>query len=342
MAHISSSEPRPIGIVAIGRNEGKRLQECLAALPDNTPAVYVDSGSTDESVSHALAAGLQVVHLSKELGFTAAKARNKGWRALLSTHPDLEFIQFLDGDCALDPNWLINACAEVEGKDRLGAVFGRLQERFPDHSIYNAMCDREWDVPVGEVRTCGGNALVRVDALVQTGGYNDNLIAGEEPDLCLRMRAQGWVIQRIAPKMATHDAAILNFSSWWKRATRAGHAYAEHVAIHGRLADPDWKRAIVSMIVWGILLPCFFLFGALLGFVSAGLWGVISLCVGLIYVLQIMRMFYQGVARGLSNEVAFREAGLLLIAKFAHVKGTTSFFFNRLRGHRSKIIEYKS
>lgn len=337
-----SSLRQPIGIVAIGRNEGKRFQECLASLPDDLPVVYVDSGSTDGSVSHALAAGVQVVHLSRELGFTAARARNMGWRALLEIQSDIEFIQFLDGDCALDPNWLASAMAEAETKKQLGAVFGRLKERFPEHSIYNAMCDREWDVPVGEVRACGGNAFIRVDALVQMDGYNDSMIAGEEPDLCLRMRAKGWVIHRIRPKMATHDAAILNFGSWWKRAKRAGHAYAEHLAIHGRFADPDWKRAIFSMTVWGILFPSVFVLGAISGFVSNPLWGSISLGVGLIYVLQIVRIAHRGATRGLSKEFAYREALLLIVAKFAHLAGTTSFLLNRLRGRRATIIEYKS
>lgn len=332
----------PIGIVAIGRNEGERFQQCLSALPKDSPTVYVDSGSTDDSVAHALAAGVQVVHLSQDLGFTAARARNMGWRALLEKHPDLKFIQFLDGDCALDPNWLTSAFAETESRMRLGAVFGRLKERFPKHSIYNAMCDREWDVTVGEVRTCGGNALIRVDALLQTGGYNDGLIAGEEPDLCLRMRAMGWAIYRIPPKMATHDAAILNFGSWWKRAGRAGHAYAEHMAIHGRLADPDWKRAIVSMIVWVIFVPIIIILAAILALVSNPFWGLISIGIGLTYVVQIIRIAQRGMARGVSNEVAYVEAVLLMVAKFAHFKGTTSFLLNRLRGRLPTIIEYKS
>ena len=332
----------PVGIVAIGRNEGKRFQQCLSALPKDLPTVYVDSGSTDDSVAHALAAGVQVVHLSRDLGFTAARARNMGWRALREKHPDLKFIQFLDGDCALDPNWLSSAFAETESKMRLGAVFGRLKERFPEHSIYNAMCDREWDVPVGEVRTCGGNALIRVDALLQTGGYNDGLIAGEEPDLCLRMRAMGWAIYRIPPKMATHDAAILNFGSWWKRSRRAGHAYAEHVAVHGRFSDPDWRRDVVRMTVWGILLPVIFTLGAILGLLSNPLWGSISLGVGLLYALQIGRISHREAASGLSDKVAFQESVLLMLAKFAQVAGATSFLLNRLFGRRPAIIEYKS
>lgn len=335
------SEPEPVGIVIIGRNEGTRFQDCLAALPRDLPAVYVDSGSTDDSVSHALVAGLQVVHLSQAFGFTAARARNVGWRALLEECPEVKFVQFIDGDCALDPSWLPNALAATECVKRLGAVFGQLKERFPEQSIYNAMCDREWDVPVGEVRACGGNALICVEALVQAGGYNDNLIAGEEPDLCLRMRAQGWVIHRILPKMATHDAAILNFGSFWKRATRAGHAYAEHVAIHRRLADPDWHRALISMIVWAILLPFIIILGAILGLVSNLLWGLISVGAGLLYIFQIVRIAHRVLTRGFSRQDAYGEAVLLIIAKFAHFAGAASWLFDRLRGRRPTIIEYK-
>lgn len=330
-----------IGIVIIGRNEGRRLQECLASLPHDQPAIYVDSGSTDDSVLHAVGAGLQVAHLSQDLGFTAARARNIGWRALLEKYPDLKFVQFLDGDCALDPNWLITALKEAGSIKRLGALFGQLKERFPENSIYNAMCDREWDVPIGEVRTCGGNALISVDALVQAGGYNDSLIAGEEPDLCLRMRAKGWVIHRILSRMATHDAAILSFGSFWKRATRAGHAYAQHVSMHGRLANPDWKRAIVSMIFWGIFLPVIFLLGAILGLVLSLSWGLISLGVGLLYLLQFVRISRRGFTRGLMYQDAYREAVLLMTAKFAHLAGAATFLLNFVRGKRSILMEYK-
>ena len=331
----------PIGIVAIGRNEGKRFQECLSALPKDLPTVYVDSGSTDDSVAHALAAGVQVVHLSRDLGFTAARARNMGWRALLEKHPDLKFIQFLDGDCALDPNWLTSAFAETESRMRLGAVFGRLKERFPEHSIYNAMCDREWDVPVGEVRTCGGNALIRVDALTQTGGYNDNIIAGEEPDLCLRMHAIGWVIYRIPPKMATHDAAILSFGGWWKRAKRAGHAYTEHVFIHGRSAIPDWSRSAASMLAWGLFLPFLMILGVILGVVSTKMWFLLSIAIGFVYIFQFFRLSNQALNSGLSKQVSHAEAFYLLLAKFAHCAGAGTYLLNVIRGKRPILMEYK-
>ena len=45
-------------------------------------------------------------------------------------------------------------------------------------SIYNALCDEEWDTPIGEARECGGDALVRCAALDQIGGYNARFTGG--------------------------------------------------------------------------------------------------------------------------------------------------------------------
>ncbi|MFV4725620.1 glycosyltransferase, partial [Mycobacterium tuberculosis] len=121
---------------------------------------------------------------------------------------------------------------------RLAVVFGRRRERFPERSIYNRMCDDEWNVPVGPALSCGGDALFRWSALEAAGGYSDDLVAGEEPDLCLRLRQQGWQIERIDREMTLHDAAILCFGSWWKRARRSGFSYAAHCLRHGERAIP--------------------------------------------------------------------------------------------------------
>ena len=330
-----------VGLVVIGRNEGERFQACLASLPVGIPAVYVDSGSTDNSVANAQAAGVEVAHLSTDHGFTAARARNMGWRTLLKTFPHLHFVQFIDGDCSLDGRWLGEALASIVQDDELAIVFGRRRERYPERSFYNGQCDREWDVPVGEVLSCGGDAFMRVTALRQVDGYNDQLIAGEEPDLCLRMRAVGWRVRRIEPEMTLHDAAILTFGSWWKRAKRAGHAYAEHVFVHGRNAIPDWTRAVASMLVWGLVLPFVLLSGAILGLVSRPMWFVFPLAVGLIYLLQFVRLSNRNTRQGLPSRVARAEAFFLIVAKFAHCAGAATFLLDSVRGKRPVLMEYK-
>ena len=156
--------------------------------------VYVDSGSTDRSVEVAADIGAWVVSLDLTLPYTAARARNEGYLALKSRKPALRFVQFIDGDCSLAPGWLETARAFIGNRSDLAIVCGRLRERYPNASIYNYFCDMEWDTPIGEAPACGGDALVRVEAFDVVRGFSTSLIAGEEPELCLRLREQGWKI----------------------------------------------------------------------------------------------------------------------------------------------------
>lgn len=330
-----------VGIVVIGRNEGERFRACLASMPAGLPAVYVDSGSTDGSVDAARDHGAMVVDLPAVPGFTAARARNAGWRRLIQACPGLDYVQFIDGDCALDGGWIAGARAAMDADAGLAVVFGRRRERFPEASLYNAQCDREWDVPIGEVRACGGDALMRVAALAAVGGYCDDMIAGEEPDLCLRLRQCGWRIQRIDREMTLHDANILHFSSWWKRARRAGHAYAEHVWRHRGDADPDWTRQMRSMVLWAIALPLVLIAGLVTAVAGQRLGLLLGFGVVALYAAQYARMVRRGIKSGASGAYAMGDAALMLAAKFAHLGGTWTFLVNLLRGRRSRIIEYK-
>ena len=86
------------------------------------------------------------------------------------------------------------------------------------------MCIRDRDTPIGPARACGGDALMLYAAVQAVGGYRDSLIAGEEPELCLRLRQAGGEVWRIDAEMTLHDAALLRFGQWWRRTRRAGHA----------------------------------------------------------------------------------------------------------------------
>ena len=68
-------------------------------------------------------------------------------------------------------------------------------------------------------------------------GFRAGLIAGEEPELCVRLRAAGWKIWRLEQEMTLHDAAMTMFGQWWKRTMRAGYAFAEGAYLHG--APPE-------------------------------------------------------------------------------------------------------
>lgn len=322
-----------VGAVVIGRNEGARLISCLDALaasrvvPDRV--VYVDSGSTDGSVAAARARGAEVVALDRDAPFTAARARNAGLAALRGgAVPD--HVQFLDGDCAVDPGWIGAARDFLSRTEDAAAVCGRRRERHPDASPYNRLCDREWDTPLGEARACGGDALMRMAALDAAGGFDPRLIAGEEPELCARLRGMGWQVWRIDAEMTLHDADMTRFGQFWRRMRRGGHAYAEGAAMHGAAPERLGVRGRDSALLWGAGLPAAIVLAILL----LGLWGLFGL---LVYPLQMLRI----ARRDGGDRVAWERAGLLLVGKFAEARGVLDYHLNAWRGRRAGLIEYK-
>ena len=241
-----------VGAVVIGRNEGARLARCLASVRAQFDhVVYVDSGSTDDSIALATAHGVVAVALDTGTPFTAARARNAGFDALLRAMPALAFVQFIDGDCELQCGWRAEAILFLDRHPRVAVVCGRRRERHPEASVYNRLCDHEWDTPVGPTDFCGGDAMMRVAAFAQVGGFCPTLIAGEEPDLCHRLRRDGWTIHRIDRDMTTHDAAMTRIGQWWQRNRRGGYACAEALARRGH-GDRAMLRDVISNLLWAM------------------------------------------------------------------------------------------
>ncbi|MBW8743177.1 MAG: glycosyltransferase family 2 protein [Sphingomonas sp.] len=329
-----------IGVVVIGRNEGERLKASLASLRGIDHIVYVDSGSTDGSQDYARAQGVQVIGLPVPPKFTAARARNAGIEALLKAAPNLTKIQFVDGDCTVEPGWIETASAALNTDSRLGGVFGRRREVAPDRSLYNRICDVEWNVPIGPTLATGGDAMFRVDALKAVSGYDPSLIAGEEPDMCLRMGRQGWRFARIDAPMTRHDAQILRFDQWWRRAKRAGFAAASHVARHGKGSLPGDIGQVKRMIAWGGVLPLLFLILLLLGLADHR-FALAALLVPLLLVAQWLRLSL-GERRNMPNlSLAFKAGGLRVIHQFAAMAGLLSYWAGRMLGRDRGIIEYR-
>jgi glycosyltransferase involved in cell wall biosynthesis len=105
--HESMSRRATLAVVVIGRNEGARLSRCLRSISPRADAVvYLDGGSSDGSPDHAREPGATVVELDRSLPFTAARARNAGFERARGDLPDIDFVQFVNGDCEFEPSWL--------------------------------------------------------------------------------------------------------------------------------------------------------------------------------------------------------------------------------------------
>jgi GT2 family glycosyltransferase len=284
--------------------------------------IYVDSGSSDGSVQAARDAGAEVVLLDTGQPFTAARARNAGL-AVLAGRADL--VQLIDGDCELRDGWLAQAADFLADHPDVAVVCGRRRERFPEASVYNRLTDCEWDTPVGQARACGGDALMRVGAVEAVGRYNPALIAGEEPELCVRLRQAGWQIWRLDAEMTWHDADMHRFAQWWTRARRAGHAYAEGTALHGAPPERHNVAQTRRALLWGAALPL-----AILGGLFFTPWAG---ALALLWPLKMARLM----AHGTDPTRAF----FLTLGNIPEALGVLGYGWKRLVGGESKLIEYK-
>lgn len=328
-----------VAVVVIGRNEGSRLDRCLASTRD-WPTLYVDSASSDDSPVRAAAAGVEVIALDPAQPLSAARARNAGLDRL-TADPAIAYIQLLDGDCALDPGWIEAGAAVLDADQGIGAVIGQLREFRPEASIYNWMCDVEWAVEPGPAALFGGNAMLRADAVRVLDGYREEMIAGEDPEYAIRMRAAGWTIQALPALMARHDAAMLRFGQWWWRAVRAGHGFADLVARHPRSRLHPFAHSRRRILFWGGLVPLAALAGLLLAALVDRRWIALPVTALLLVVGQWLRVGLRE-ARRHSVSRAFTLAFFLAIGKYAEMLGLIRFYLARWRGERPRPIDHRA
>ncbi len=322
--------------MVIGRNEGLRLQLCLESLSSSVAVVvYVDSGSQDGSLAIAQKAGASVVELDMSQPFSAARARNCGVAELQRMGCTADYVQFLDGDCRIQDGWLAAGFQFLESHPDYAVVCGRRRELFPQVSIYNQLCDLEWDTPIGDTLSCGGDALVRLSAFNQVGGFNAKVIAGEEPELCVRLRSKGWTIMRLDADMTWHDAAMNRFGQWWRRAKRAGYAYAQGAALHGAPPERHWVRETVRIWLWAGLVPLL----TLLLVASAGIPGLLLLS---LYTLLWAKTFFNALGQHKKLRIAALWATACVLCKFPQMSGQLLFCLRQLAGKQTAPIEYKT
>jgi glycosyltransferase involved in cell wall biosynthesis len=337
-SNLREDAPQPsISIVVIGRNEGQRLAACLQSIQQIrgvavNEVIYVDSASTDGSQELAPRYGATVIEVRPERP-TAAIGRNAGWRRAAS-----DLILFLDGDTVLHPAFARAACDALFRESSIAAVWGHRREIHPEASVYNRILDLDWVYPPGRAEFCGGDVLMRRKVLLETGGFDERLIAGEEPELCRRIRARGYGILHIDCPMTGHDLQITTWSQYWRRATRAGHAYAEVSERFRSSNDPFWtsdrRRNLIRGSWWLVSLAAAFVAVLLFGALPIGLW------LALLSVLSV-RSAWKARWKRATPDV------LLLYGLHSHLQqvpilmGQLQYELGKRMKRTQKLIEYK-
>jgi len=332
-----------ISVVVIGRNEGQRLVDCIKSiqiLAESTEIIYVDSDSTDGSPERAKVLGVKVIVVHTEHP-TAAIGRNAGWQ--IATNP---LVLFIDGDTILNSNF-IKVALPIFADPKVAAVCGHYRELYPEASIYQRVLDLDWMVPTGVVTSCGGIVLMRKSVLEEVNGYNPQLIAGEEPEMCQRIRAAGYVIHRIDKPMILHDLAIKSWSQYWQRSVRTGHAYAEISNMLEQSSLADFYKEKAGGILWQQ--------EARKNFINAGVWtgifvfGLVMTALSWLPLLFCLVLFLSFSLRtSWKNRWKSKDYFSIFLyglhSQFQHIPimvGQLSYHYNRWRGKRRNLIEYK-
>jgi GT2 family glycosyltransferase len=328
-----------IGVVLIGRNEGERLICCFkslqAQLHQGVTVIYVDSGSTDGSCEAARERRIDVVELDMSIPFTASRARNAGFERLRHKVPQVEYVQFIDGDCELVEGWIIAAADTFDREPDVVAVCGWTRERFPEQTMYNRISDVEWHQgSVGPILHFAGNVMIRAEAFAEVGGYDNNVIAAEDDELSVRLRQAGGKLLRIDKKSVIHDIDMHTVFQWWQRAKRTGHAYAQVSYLHGAPPERKFFREIRGILLWGVILP-------ISALALAPLTYGLSLIAFVRYPLTTLRIFYKTRRQGFSRKHSLAWGLSCTMSVFPGVIGASKFHLDRLHHRQHEIIEHK-
>ncbi len=244
------SEPQPdLSFVVIGYNEGKHIRGCLESVRAITlpgarfEVIYVDGGSKDNSLEEARRVdGVRI--LGGEKRRRAAENRNLG-----AAHARGKYIQFIDGDMYLDPDWPALAMAFLDLHLDVGGVSGMLEEA--NTSYVFRVLQIDWNPVEGEVDAFGGAAMYRRDVFEQAGRFPEDVSTGEDPLLCWRIRNltahKVWYLHK---RMAKHDLGFRGLRDYWKRSTTTGRAYIEIATRCWDSKDPMWKPNVIRNFVW--------------------------------------------------------------------------------------------
>jgi len=213
-----------LSVIIIGRNEEQHIARSIrsvlaAAETDDTEVLYVDSASTDRTVSIVQQYGIRIIQLRPEWPLTSSAGRYLGF-----INTTGEYVMFVDGDTVIYKTWLKKAMDYLEQSEQAAGTAGIVHEIFLDErgNRTGIKKNRYNTVKTGPVHVFGGIAMYRRSVLNRTGTFNPFIKATPELELSLRIRKQGYRLIRLNEPMAITYAPIRESAAEIMRRARTG------------------------------------------------------------------------------------------------------------------------
>lgn len=288
-----------VSIIVIGFNEERYLAEAIesALAQDYEPIeiIYVDDGSTDQSLAVARRYEDRIRIVSQKNSGGCSSPRNHGVR--LSTG---QFLSFLDGDDIILPDKISSQMRLISENKNVGLVCGNYQNfsngvRSKPHF---ESCDRiryllndgvavlpkgiAPNILVHENFTITGAALVSREAFLAMGGFNEYLLSCEDYELYYKISCEWSLVveDRLVMLRRFHDNNLSGNSSKMQRYTfesRMALAAFDNVKSRKLLLRARAYDCLSELIKSSLrkfsLGYMFFTFGAWLRYLGSGLRG---------------------------------------------------------------------
>ena len=261
-----------VGIVIVGGDLS--VAETLHSLPDGASFVIAASAE-EEGLAAAKEAGVNIVEINDGQG--GGRARNAGYRRLKKENPGLRYVQFLEAGAMLSPGWLEHAEKFMARRPEVAALEGRTSLNPRGASVLDRVMAAARGGQPGEIQAAGPNALFRVEAFEQVGGFRADIVADTTADLCIRLRRRGAHVWRSDAEMATIEPARLTLKTWRREAARNGFASAAGAALHGAPPERFGAKEQARAFFWGGLLPALIVIAAIAAAAASGSVGASAL-----------------------------------------------------------------
>ncbi len=213
-----------ISVIISAKNEAAYIESCLKSLlaqktRKNFEIILVDNNSSDNTYRLAQKIAKEDprvrVFREKKAGMGCPYGRNRG-----AKESHAEVLLFTDADCTFTPDWVEKMAAPLldwkKQRVPLGAVGGQtlselpkgrkmaLAERYADVLFHEWEKDSFSEFPgfLPWAPTC--NLGVRRELFEALGCFDDNLVAGYDPDFCWRLVMSGFTIAYIPDAVLFH------------------------------------------------------------------------------------------------------------------------------------------